>query len=312
MKYETIIIDTMNLFYRVSIHKTESSNLVSKKKVYKESVCNFIKKVNEIIDEHSYHDADIYLLFDNPTSRIDLKSAFMYAGRKEIFPDYKAGRVKESKEFYNSLGLIKYYYLLKEPNYRCLQASSLEADDLVKPLLNHRINGKSTLLVSTDLDWAKEVNENVHWMKNWEEIVGPELLSQKMDFKVTEASLIAYKALYGDSSDNIPNLIKAKTFPQFQELSGKIQDPLDIVDWSNVTRMREEYPILKDIKDLERQYRINVQLVDSIPVAEKHLEHIIAKGRDSKELRLIVERAIGLRSAQKGYEFGNVRRERIC
>ena len=69
--------------------------------------------------------------------------------------------------------------------------------------------------------------------------------------------------------------------------------------------------MLKELKDLERQYRINVQLTDSIPVAEQHLEHMTAKGRDSKELRLIIERAIGLRSSQKTYEFGNVKRDRI-
>lgn len=311
MKYDALVIDTMNVFYRVSIHKTEPSNLVSKKRVYKESICNFIRKIDEIVTNYSYHDGDIYLLFDNPTSRIELKSAFMFAGRKEIFPDYKANRVKESKEFYNSIGLIKYYYLLKESNYRCLQASRLEADDLVKPLLEHRLQGKSVLLVSNDLDWAKEVSDKVHWLKKWDEIIGPDQLSQKLDFHVTEASLVSYKAIYGDSSDNIPNLLKAKTFPEFQELSKKIVDPLNMIDWANKNSMREKFPILKELKDLERQYRINIQLVGSIPVAEQHLDHIISTGRNSKELRFIVEKAIGLRNSQKSYEFGNVKRERV-
>ena len=311
MKYDALIIDTMNVFYRTSIHKTESSSLVSKKKVYKDSIVNFIKKINELIDEYSYHDGEIYLLFDNPTSRIELRSAFMYAGRKEIFPDYKANRVKESKEFYNSIGLIKYYYLLKESNYRCLQASRLEADDLVKPLLEHRLKGKTALLVSTDLDWARDLSDKVHWLKKWDEVVGPEELNEKLDFHVTEASLIAYKALYGDSSDNIPNLLKAKTFPEFRELSKDIKDPLNMIDWGNSSEKRKEFPILAELKSKERQYRINIQLVGSIPVDEMHLEHIIAQGRDAKELRIIVERAVGLRSSQKKYEFGNVKRERV-
>ena len=91
----------------------------------------FIKKLNQLIEQFSYHDAEIYLLFDNPTSRIELRNSFVNIGRKNIFPDYKAKRVKESKEFYNSLGLIKYYYLLKPKNYKCVQANGLEADDFV-------------------------------------------------------------------------------------------------------------------------------------------------------------------------------------
>ncbi len=311
MKYDAIIIDTMNVFYRVSEFRNESSSLISKKKVYKQAICNFIKKIDEIVEEHSYHDGDIYLLFDNPTSRVELTSAFMYAGRKEISPDYKANRPKESKEFYNSIGLIRYYYLLKEPNYRCLVASRLEADDLVKPLLRNGLKNKSVLLVSNDLDWAKEINEKVHWLKKWDEIVEPEQLSASLEFHATEASLIAYKAIYGDSSDNIPSILGTKTFKEFQELASEIQSPLDLIDWSNSNPMRKKYPMLQELKAAERQYRINVQLVDSIPVADHHLEHIIAKGRDSEELRVIVEQAVGLRTASKAYEFGNVKRARI-
>ena len=311
MKYDAIIIDTMNVFYRVSEFKNESSSLVSKKKVYKQSICNFIKKIDEIVEEHSYHDADIYLLFDNPTSRVELNSAFMYAGRKEISPDYKANRTKEPKEFYNSIGLIRYYYLLKPANYRCLVATRLEADDLVKPLLRNELKDKSVLLVSNDLDWAKEITEKVHWLKKWNEIVEPEQLSLSLDFHATEASLIAYKALYGDSSDNIPSILPAKTFHEFQELAASIHNPLDLIDWSNSNKAREKHPMLIVLKAAERQYRINVQLVDSIPVADQHLGHIIAKGRDSEELRIIVEQAVGFRTAPKVYEFGNVKRSRI-
>ncbi len=311
MKYDALLIDVLNLFHRVSIHKTEASNLVSKKKVYKKSICNFITKVEELVEKYSYHDGDIYLLFDNPTSRIELRSAFMFAGRKEIFPDYKINRAKEPKEFYNSVSLIRYYYLLKESNYKCLQASRLEADDLVKPVLQHRLKGKSVLLVSTDLDWAKEISEKVHWYKSWNEVISPEQLSEKLDFHVTEASLVAYKAIYGDNSDNIPNLLAADTFKQFQELSKRIVDPLNLIDWGNNDMHRKDYPMLIQLKEVERQFRINVQLVASIPVAEQHLKHMTAAGRNSAELRIIVEKAIGMRSSQKNYEFGNVKRERI-
>jgi len=187
----------------------------------------------------------------------------------------------------------------------------LEADDLVKPVLQHRLKGKSVLLVSTDLDWAKEISEKVHWYKSWNEVISPEQLSEKLDFHVTEASLVAYKAIYGDNSDNIPNLLAADTFKQFQELSKRIIDPLNLIDWGNNDMHRKDYPMLIQLKEVERQFRINVQLVASIPVAEQHLKHMTAAGRNSAELRIIVEKAIGMRSSQKNYEFGNVKRERI-
>jgi len=311
MKYDAVLIDTMNVFYRTAIHKTELSNFVSKKRVYKESICRFIRKINEVVSEYSYHDADIYLLFDNPTSRIELRSAFMFAGRKDIYPDYKENRVKESKEFYNSLGLIKYYYLIKEPNYRCLQANRLEADDLVKPLIENELKNKSVLLVSNDLDWAKEVKENIHWLKNWDEVVDERALSDSLDFKATESSLIVYKSLFGDSSDNIPSLVKASMFPQFKEFAPSIKDPLDVIDWSNNDEKRKQYPLLKKVAEFNRQYRINVQLVSSIPVSPTHLKNITARGRDSPDMRIIVEKAIGLRTSQKSFEFGGVNRERV-
>ena len=54
------------------------------------------------------------------------------------------------------------------------------------------------IFLSDKVDWIPILKEEPQTAKD---------LSVEMDFEVNEKSIIVYKALFGDKSDNIPSLI---------------------------------------------------------------------------------------------------------
>lgn len=311
-RYDTIIVDVANFAYRVFDHKKDKPSAVSKKQVYKKAVCNFINAI-EALRKDYLHSAggQIYLLFDNPTSRIDLQSTFYFADRKQAYAKYKADRAKEPKEFYNSLNLLKYYYMTADPLYRTVQVSRLEADDLVEPVLRLYCKDKSVLLVTNDLDWARYLNYNVHWMPQ-HEVETPAQVEERLGFPLTEQSLVAYKALFGDPSDNIPAVAPESLKASFAVLAESISSADDLPRMACNDDNVERYPVLARLRVNEKQYRINLQLVNAIPVADKHVEAVCTIGRASDIARRAVEEAIGLVQAKNTFVFGNIRRPRVC
>jgi hypothetical protein len=310
MRYDNLLIDVVNVAYRTFTHKSEQAAIVGKKQVYKDSIANFIRKIEELKKELLHFDGHIYLLFDNPTSRIDLQSSFYFADSKKAFAKYKEDRSKEPKEFYNSLNLIKYYYLMTGLEYHTIQIQKLEADDLVEPTLKRYCKGKQNLLVSTDLDWARYISNDTHWQSQWGIIDTPETISERLGFPVNEQSLTAYKAIFGDPSDNIPPITTSKHKPYFLPLLSDSFQALQLIGEALTTR-EEPHPILDAIRQHERQYRINLQLVESIPVGDSHIEKVCTTGRGVERILNALEVVLGLKEESQGFVFGNIKRPRI-
>ena len=166
-KYDAIVIDSVNFAYKTFKINDETPVRISKKTVYKDSICNFINSVEDLKNKYLKSDGQVYLLFDNYFSRADLRSMYMFANRKELNESYKANRKKESKEFYNSLNFLRYFYLIGPSQYHTVRIDNLEADDLVKPLFEDIgvADGKlSALLITNDLDWTRYLSDMVDWL----------------------------------------------------------------------------------------------------------------------------------------------------
>lgn len=317
MRYDSILLDTMNLLYRLK-EKNEQSSVLSSKHVYRDLAAKYIETVRSLTDHYLAEGGTFYLLFDNPTSRLDLQKSFYFASRKHIYPKYKEQRARESKEFYNTLDLIRYYYLTSKPTYVCIQVQNLEADDLVKPVLTTYCMPRSkSLLVTNDYDWTRYLSETVDWMPNLG--TEPETVAnftEKMGFMPTENSVIIYKSLFGDPADNIPHIITKnnKTYPEFLELLKATPrlTPDALIDKSYSSEAVANSAILKAVKDNERQYRINIQLTSTIPVSAKHLQAVTCRGRDSAVITEAVEVAVGLRTEKKEFVFGNIKSPKSC
>lgn len=315
-RYDALVIDSVNFAYRTFKIESETPVRISKKTIYKDSICNFIDKVEDLKGKYLKSDGQVYLLFDNYFSKADLRSMYMFANRKELVESYKANRKKESKEFYNSLNFLRYFYLIGPEQYHTIRIDNLEADDLVKPLFEKIgvIGGDtSALMVTTDLDWARYLSESVDWLPRFNET--PEdvrMLSDKLGFKVTEKSIIAYKALFGDPSDNIKGIVthNSKNLEEFKELMEKCNTADELLFLARATFNTEEKSILGTVRDNEKAYIINMQLVDTIACSKETLACSLTTGRNATSLYSTVRKAIGLDGPEK-FTFGNVRRNRI-
>lgn len=314
-KYDALIIDSVNFAYKSFKINEEEPVRISKKTVYKDSICNFINSVEDLKSKYLKSDGQVYLLFDNYFSRADLRSMYVFANRKELSESYKANRKKESKEFYNSLNFLRYFYLIGPSQYHTVRIDNLEADDLVKPLLADigvSEKGLSALLVTNDLDWTRYLSDNVDWLPKLNE--PPEdyrKLSDKLGFRVNEKNIIAYKAIFGDASDNIKGLlpINEKHLNEFIKIMESSISPEDLIYKARAITDSSENSILFAIKEDERSYLINVQLVDTINCSKETLHCSLTTGRNAESMYSTVRKAIGLDGPEK-FTFGNIRRSR--
>jgi hypothetical protein len=315
--YDSLIVDTMNMLHRLKTTDIKKPELVGEKKVYKDLVRDFILLIEQLKGIYLKPGGEVYLLFDNPTSRISLQKAFYNVDRKQISSTYKEGRKKESKEFYYSLDLIKYYFLSQDSSYKCAQISNLEADDLVKPLLESELGDKDNLMITNDYDWTRYLSKRTHWLKEYKgEPITPVAFYQEHGFYPTENSIIAYKSLFGDSSDGIPNLIhKTKDHLRiFKEIYNKTPelDPKNLLFFPDVER-KENKEFFDCITKEQYKFKINIQLTSSMKVDQSHFQKVLNSGRNAVLVTESVEKILGLRELQasKSFQFGNVKPPRV-
>lgn len=312
IKYSQLLIDTMNLLHK-SKNENDKASFVKDRKLYKNLVVKFIETINFLETEYLVDGGSIYLLFDNPTSRFDLQKSFYYAQRKHIYPKYKEQRAKETKEFYNSFDLIRYYYLIQDPKFISIQIPNVEADDLVKPVLDLYCSNTPTLLVSNDYDWTRYLSQSVDWLPNLGEApkTVQDFINEK-GFYPTEQSIIAYKSIFGDPADNIPKVINenSKTLAEFLELyRTDPQMPAENLVYLGCSAEQvSKYSILEAIKKEENQFKINLQLTSTIPITPKHVQAVTCKGRKATILIDAVEVVLGIKKNEKEFVFGGIRR----
>lgn len=324
-KYNYIVIDSVNLAYKLFHHKEELPTQIGNKQIYKKSVCDFINFVEDLKSNYLLSDGEIYLLFDNYFSKADLKSMFMYSDRKKLDEAYKSNRSKDNKEFYNSLNFIRYYYLIAPSMYHTVRIDGLEADDLVEPVLvRHNLfndTSKRALMVTNDMDWTRYLTSNIDWLPNLSQ--EPETLlevSNRYGFPITKKNVILYKALFGDPSDNIDAVVpfSDEHLHDFTELIKEVKDPEEVIFMSRLEDKCEKYPILKGFQKRDRKrkfdnreamFKINVQLISSIPCSQDNLMCHLTTGRNAETLFKTVREAIGLENYHE-FVFGNVKRSR--
>lgn len=318
IKFDNLIIDSVNLAHRLFKKGEDDKEIltVSGKIVYKKFIVKFLNIIEELKSQYLHSDGSVYLLFDNYFSRLELQNAFMYADRKSISSEYKSNRSKAAKEFYNSLNLIRYYYMIGPDQYKTARIEGLEADDLIKPLLDNFIpESERTLMVTNDLDWCRYLNLNTCWLPKLNE--GPQNsddLSYKLGFKVNETSITAYKAIFGDPSDCIPPVVRANdnTLETFKNLLKNAKSASDFITYErNWEGSGQDNQLLKSIHNNERQFIINLQLVSNIPCKKEIFEQELITGRMSTKIYKTLREGLGIEETTKSFTFGKVKRPRV-
>lgn len=128
--------------------------------------------------------------------------------RRELYPEYKAGRKPAPPDFYDQIPIL--HELLDAFGWPLYELDDYEADDIMGAFAKQaEARGVETCLLTSDLDMLQVIGPltHVYAMKSGLaniELFNPETFEQKHGIKVEQ--FLDLKALKGDSSDNIPGV----------------------------------------------------------------------------------------------------------
>ena len=315
-KYDYLVFDTLNTAYLVFNHpdkiRENKSELLSiqDKKIYKYFFRNFIEEVEFLKSKFLADNGEVVFLFDNYESRDELKELLKplsaSQNRRKVNPTYKSNRINQKYEFYNTVDVLRYYYLIQTSQYHTARITNLEADDLVPPCLNHiSPNGsKNVLMITNDSDWCRYLTETTHYLPNLHDspLDRSEFYTLNGYFP-TEGKIVLSKIINGDTADNIDMV-----FPEFQpSLRNKIidffSDTQDFIINANKLVDLKEFVIL--IKERENDIRLAYQMLAAIPVSQQHFDAVYTIGRHSTTMLETLDKKLYPERIEKtGFSFG--------
>ncbi len=130
------------------------------------------------------------------------------AKRLEIFDGYKAGRTKPPDDFYAQLPILK--EVLAAFNWPLYELDQYEADDIMGTFsVEAKEAGVETCIITGDYDMLQLINDNtaVYITRTGStDLVKYDDAAFEAKYGIKVAQFVDYKALVGDSSDNIPGV----------------------------------------------------------------------------------------------------------
>ena len=293
MQYNHAIVDTVNLAYKIFksplYNFTTNKGIIKydNKKFYGEFVQKFFDAIQFLDKKFVKEDGKMTFLFDNYHSRAELsemlKPLKATVSKRDVYVGYKSNRVDEKKEFYNSLDFIRYLLLIGTDKYHTARIPRLEADDLVKPCIDslRKIDPNTkVLLISDDSDWCRYLDQNTDYLPGpFEEPRTRENFVDQFGFEPLEETVILFKLLNGDKSDNI-----AMVFPEMKPVMREyiIHNYKSVVDFMfdapNDPELKEFSSLIMDRKSA---IAVTYQVLKAHSVGENHFAHIWTTGRNS-------------------------------
>ncbi len=284
-KYKHLIIDSSNLFWR-SLYTNVEEIILENEIVYTGGIAQFISRLNQLIKQFAYeNDVKVFLLFDNPASTIRI--------RQEIDENYKSHRLnkKHDKEIRKTIEILIRILKCYSDNFYIVNASSCEADDLTFPLIKYLniqndktgFNSEYALCISNDLDWSRNISDNVHWY-NFHLVYNISDFEKEYKFKPTGNKVQMYKAIRGDKSDNIQIGV-----PYLKEdIVLQLIDKYNSMDklLNNIYNSDFDAKVKNKINEHASQLRVNYQLVDFIPIEKPIDDYIVQCGKRLGELKI--------------------------
>ena len=182
--------------------------------------------------------------------------------RKDIYAEYKANRHGMPDDLAAQMPIL--HELLAAMNVAVVEKAGVEADDIIGTI-STSFDGVS-LIVSGDRDMLQLVSDKVTVLLTKKgvtevETVTPEVL--KSSYGLTPKQVIEYKALRGDTSDNIPGVrgVGEKTAMTLLEKYGDIDTLYDNVD-SEKGALHDKLVEGKDMAFISRQLATIVTSAD--------------------------------------------------
>ena len=261
MRYKLLLCDGNNLFWRATVKTLKDLQDTENQKIYTYSILNALSRIKSIRNMYGLNGHKLYVIFDNPMSGINF--------RKTINSEYKHPRELKyiPQALYKSLEIFQSILRAYDNDMYLSMSDSVEADDLVWPILDrYKQQDDTVLLISADLDWARELSPTIHWY-NWMEIYDPKRFKEKYGLDVVKNSnvITMYKTIHGDSSDNIKNAVPHMPSELLTFVVENYKTPKDLLKqmWKD-----DKIPLQwkKKIKEAEFQILTNYKCVDYIQV----------------------------------------------
>lgn len=212
-----LVIDGTNLIYRNHfVHtykKTEAG-------IHTGGLYGTIRSLRSYIN--NFNPKQVFICFDKTN----------YTFRNEMYPDYKMNRKKTDIELKNQFPMLREY--CKLVNIPFIEMDLYEADDLIGSLCcKAEEYNLHPYAVSGDRDLLQLINKGVEvvYLSNRGPIVyGEDEFTE--EYNIHPNQFIDYKALLGDSSDNIPGVpgIGKKTSAKLLGLYGSLKGIYENID----------------------------------------------------------------------------------
>ena len=165
--------------------------------------------------------------------------------RRELYPEYKAGRVKPGEDFYTQIPLLEELVLSLGWNF--VEIDNFEADDIIGTLSREadEAGDYETFIISSDLDMLQVVDDNTHmWriVKGFSNIEKIDIPEVEAKYGIMKTQFLDLKSLKGDSSDNIPGVpgigekTAVKLLNEYGDLDG-VYENLDKISGSTHAKL---------------------------------------------------------------------------
>lgn len=211
MKTRVLLFDLNNLIYTCFFNSVTASGLKPD---------NVPANFKEYLV--AFHSRVAGLSANNPGASLVFALDSFPKWKKELFPGYKAGR--KPMEFNPKPGCLE---LVRSWTCSTIEAEATEADDLIATFVARYWDTYDIVVVSTDKDLWQILDHPDVRMFNFHSnlFVNSEMLKEHFELE-QYAQIKLYKTLWGDSSDNIPNVVprmQKHLLPLIRETDGSLE-----------------------------------------------------------------------------------------
>lgn len=224
--------------------------------------------------------------------------------RHERYKEYKATREKQPDELYEQIPLIK--EVAKDFGFHVEEKEGYEADDVIGTLAAHAAtHDLKTVIVTGDMDALQLVDDDtvVYTIKRGiNDTITYDVAGVREKHGFGPEKVVAYKALAGDSSDNIPGVagVGEKTAKELLEKFDSIDDIYAYLKRGGGGKIKEAVAtkllaskdnafLSRDLATIRRDVKLAFSLKD-VAVAPAHEQDLLELFR-KLEFRSLVGRA---------------------
>ena len=205
------------------------------------------------------------ILADDPPDYIVVSFDVGKTFRDDLFPDYKGTREKTPDELCIQVRRIR--EMVQAFNIPILEKDGYEADDVLGTVARQAVeHGVQAQILTGDRDLLQLVTNRIHVLytgrKETEEY-DPSVVADKMGIRPDQ--IVDYKALVGDSSDNIPGVrgVGEKTAVKLLNKYGTLDAIYDHLDEIESARFRNALAAGREEALLSREL---ARIVTDVPV----------------------------------------------